>query len=72
MKRVNDLYVLKNYYRTEIKLDTAHDASHLLSVMTSFCPAISYDMSANDKTCYLNNVRNHMHQRVKITWTHQI
>lgn len=70
MKRVNDLYILKDYYRTEINLDTAKDVTHLVSLLKSFCPELSIDYG--DKVCYLRNVRNHMHQRVKITWTNQI
>lgn len=70
MNRVNDLYILKDYYRTEINLDTAKDVSHLVSLLKSVCPKLS--LCYGDKVCYLLNVRNHMHQKIKITWLYQI
>lgn len=66
----NGNYVLKSYYRTEIPLDTALDARHLLSVFKSFCPNMK--CTFEDKVVRLDNVRNHMLQKIYITWKHQI
>lgn len=64
------MYRMDSYYRSEIKLDTAHDAAYLVSVMKSFCPELSVSMG--DKTIFLDNVRNHMGQKMKIIYEHQI
>lgn len=65
-KRVNSSYVIENYYREKIEMDTAHDARHLLSVLTSLFPDIQ--VSFSEKCIHLSNVRNHMLQKIDITW----
>lgn len=67
MKRI---YRMTDYYRTDIHMDTARDSAHLVSVMKSFMPELS--VSTSDKVVYLDNVRNHMGQKIKITFEHQI
>lgn len=66
----NNYYVLDDYYRQTIDLDTALDARHLVSVLASICPDIQ--CTYYDKGMTLNNVRNRMHQKIDITWKHQI
>lgn len=70
MRKQNSSYVLSDYYRENIEMDTAHDARHLLSVLTSVFPDISVDF--DDKCIHINNVRNHMLKKVNITWTNGI
>ena len=69
-KKQLGLYVIPNYYLTEINLDTSLDARHVVSLLTSFFPDIS--VTYTDKCCLLNNVRNSQHQKVKVTWLYQI
>lgn len=70
MRKQNSSYVLSDYYRENIELDTAHDARHLLSVLTSVFPDIHVEFS--DKCIHCLNVRNHMLKKVNITWLNGI
>lgn len=69
-KYQNGLYVLHDYYRDEIDLDTALDARQLISVLVAIMPDLKCDFK--DKQVDLVNLRNHMLQRVKITWKYQL
>lgn len=68
--KVYGYYVLEDYYRQEIDLDTALDARHLVSVLSSICPDLKCTYYDHGMT--LNNVRNRMLQKIDITWKHQI
>lgn len=69
-RQENNLYVLEDYFRDKIDLDTALDARHLVSILVSFCPELALEYQENCVIC--KNLRNHMLQRITITWKYQI
>lgn len=69
-RRENGQYVLSDYYRSDIDMDTALDARHLVSVLVSLCPDLICDFQ--DHKVVLRNVRNHMLQNICITWKYTI
>lgn len=70
IRRSNNFYVLDDYFRQEIDLDTAKDARHLVSVLSSFCPDINLTFEPKKVKC--NNVCNHMHQKLVISWKYEL
>lgn len=70
VRKTDFRYVLENYYRDRIDLDTCLDARHLVSVLTSLCPDIQ--ITYRESELLLNNICNHMHRPILITWKYGI
>lgn len=70
IRKSNSFYVLDDYYRQVIDLDTAKDARHLVSVLSSMCPDINITFDHMKVKC--NNICNHMHQKLEITWKYEL
>lgn len=70
MANFKKFHRLRDYYRHDIELDTAHDARHLLSVFTSFYPDIYVDFY--DSYAIIRNICNTFGLPLTIRWRTQI
>lgn len=70
MSEFRRFHRLKDYYPGEIQLDTAHDARHLLSVFTAFCPDISVEF--HEDSYLVRNITNNQGNPILVKWRLQV
>ena len=70
MSRFEKYHRMRNYFRRVIELDTAHDASHLLSVLTAVYPDIDCDFG--ESYVEIRNITNNYGTPLKIVWRLQV
>lgn len=70
-KKFPKSHQLIHYYRDVVEFDTAHDARHCLSILTSVFPDIRVSFPDFD-SCVIENVTNHLFKKLKFTWRNKI
>lgn len=71
MKKNFRLHRLEHYYRDVVDFDTAHDARHALSLLTSIFPDIRVSFPDFD-TVRLENIKNHLFSTIVFRWRNKV